>query len=268
MSIKTVFSLIFLSVFFQSNAQNSIVNDSIDIPKGSFITTDNLENLFVITPTNDIIKYDKEGNKLATANFKVLGNISSVDASNPFEIYVFYRDQNRIIFLDNLLNLRGECDMESIGVSQIACVARSFDNQIWLFDAADQKLKKYSKDLKLISESAPWNTLSIQNSINPVQIKDISNGVLILNNNQVLEFDIFANFSRIKLSDTLQNFQFVGNKIVFFKNGNAYAYQPQSFTLKALDIILPEKCKGFRLEKERLYILEDEYVILQNFSEK
>lgn len=158
--------------------------------------------------------------------------------------------------------------MESIGVSQIACVARSFDNQIWLFDAADQKLKKYSKDLKLISESAPWNTLSIQNSINPVQIKDISNGVLILNNNQVLEFDIFANFSRIKLSDTLQNFQYVGNKIVFFKNGNAYAYQPQSFTLNALDIILPEKCKGFRLEKERLYILEDEYVILQNFSEK
>ncbi len=268
MNIKTVFSLLCLSIFFQTNAQNSIVNDTIDIPKGSFITTDNLENLFVITPTNDLIKYDKDGNKLATANFKVLGNISSVDASNPFEIYVFYRDQNRIVFLDNLLNLRGECDMESIGVSQIACIARSFDNQIWLFDAADQKLKKYSKDLKLISESAPWNTLTIQNSINPIQIKDISNAVLILNNNQVLEFDIFANFSRIKLSDTLQNFQFVGNKIVFFKNGKAYAYQPQSFTLKSLDIILPEKCKGFRLEKERLYILEDEYVILQTFSEK
>ena len=249
-------------------AQNTIVNDTIAISRGSFITTDNLENLYVITPTNDIIKYDKNGNKLATANFKVLGNISSVDASNPFEIYVFYRDQNRIIFLDNLLNLRGECDMESIGVSQIACVARSFDNQIWLFDAADQKLKKYSKDLKLISESAPWNTMSIQGNINPVQIKDISNAVLILNSNQILEFDIFANYSKIKLSDTLQSFQYINNTILFEKNGKAYTYQPMSFTLKALDLILPENCKGFRLEKERLYILSDEYVILQTFTEK
>lgn len=268
MMARIVFCFLFLHLFLQSKAQSTIVNDSISIPKGSFITTDNLENLFVVTPTNDLIKYDKDGNKLATANFKVLGNISSVDASNPFEIYVFYRDQNRIIFLDNLLNLRGECDMESIGVSQIACVARSFDNQIWLFDAADQKLKKYSKDLKIISESAPWNSLSIQNTINPVQIKDIGNTVLILNNNQVLEFDIFANYSKIKMSDTLQHFQYVGNTIIFLKNGKAYAYQPQSFTMKTLDIILPEKCKGFRLEKERLYILEDEYVILQTFSEK
>jgi hypothetical protein len=68
---------------------------------GSSISSDNLENLFVITPTNDIIKYNKNGQKLATANFKVLGNISSIDAGNPFEIYVFYRDQNKIIFLDN-----------------------------------------------------------------------------------------------------------------------------------------------------------------------
>jgi hypothetical protein len=137
-----------------------------------------------------------------------------------------------------------------------------------LFDAADQKLKKYSKDLKLISESAPWNTMSIQGNINPVQIKDISNGVLILNSNQILEFDIFANYSKIKLSDTLQSFQYINNTILFQKNGKAYTYQPTSFTLKVLDLILPENCKGFRLEKERLYILSDEYVILQTFTEK
>src|SRR5574343_2110861 len=161
MKSKFALTITCLFVFLKVSAQNSSVIDTIAIPAGSSISTDNLENLYVATPTNDIIKYDKNGIKLATTNFKVLGNISSIDATNPFEIYVFYRDQNRIIFLDNLLNLRGECDMESIGVSQIACVARSFDNQIWLFDAADQKLKKYAKDLKLISESAPSNTLPI-----------------------------------------------------------------------------------------------------------
>jgi hypothetical protein len=86
--------------------QVSII-DTIKAPAGSIISSDNLENLYIITPTNDIIKYNKNGIKLATANFKVLGNISSIDASNPFEIYVFYRDQNKIIFLDNMLNMRG-----------------------------------------------------------------------------------------------------------------------------------------------------------------
>lgn len=268
--MKSAFSLLiaFSLCFLKVSAQNSSVIDTIAIPAGSSISTDNLENLYVITPTNDIIKYDKNGIKLATANFKVLGNISSLDATNPFEIYVFYRDQNRIIFLDNLLNIRGECDMESIGVSQIACVARSFDNQIWLFDAADQKLKKYAKDLKLISESAPWNTLPINSPISPVQIRDINNAILILNNNQVLEFDIFANYSKIKLNDTLNNFQYIGNSILFLKNNTIYSYQPLSFSLKAMNIALPENCRGFRLEKERLFILSDESVILQTFSDK
>ena len=98
-------------LFFQQikAAENS--NDSIPVPFGSSIHSDYLENVYVITPTNDITKYNKSGLKLASANFKILGNISWIDASNPFEIYVFFRDQNKLLFLDNLLNLKGECDL-------------------------------------------------------------------------------------------------------------------------------------------------------------
>ena len=73
-----------------------------------------------------------------------------------------------------MLNLRGECDLESIGISQIACVARSSDNQIWLFDMSDQKLKKYSKDLKLLNESAALNNYPIGNNISPNLILDVN----------------------------------------------------------------------------------------------
>lgn len=242
--------------------------DSVNVPPGSMMTTDNLGFVYIVTPTNDIIKYNSSGLKLATANFKVLGNVTSIDASNPFEIYVFYRDQNKLVFLDNLLNIRGECDLESIEVSQIACLSRSSDNQIWLFDMADLKLKKYTKDLKLISESAPWNSLGISGQINPTIINDINRSILILNNNMVLEFDIFANYNSIKLSDTLQNFQYTNNEILFIKNNLAYSYNPYSLTLKTLKIELPSNCKALRIEKERLFILTDEYLILQTYSEK
>jgi hypothetical protein len=244
-----------------------LTSDTIKIPSGCTISSDNLENLYIVTPTNDIIKYDKNGQKLATANFKVLGNISSIDAGNPFEIYVFYRDQNKIIFLDNMLNIRGECDLESIGISQIACVARSSDNQIWLFDMSDQKLKKYSKDLKILNESASFNNFPIGNEISPSLIVDVNSSILLLNNYYVLEFDLYANFSKTVLIDTLKSFQFLNNKIVYLKSDSIHIYNKSLLKMEKINQILPFGTKGIRIEKERLFILKDEFVILRSISE-
>jgi hypothetical protein len=250
-----------------SNIQaQTISQDTVWIPEGSTISSDNLDNLFVITPTNDIIKYNKNGEKLATANFKVLGNISSIDAGNPFEIYVFYRDQNKIIFLDNMLNIRGECDLENIGISQIACIARSSDNQIWLFDMSEQKLKKYSKDLKLLNESAALNNYSIGNEINPSLILDVNSSILILNNYNVIEFDLYANFNKTVLIDTLKTFQFLNSKIVFLKDNSIKVYDKSLFKMEVFNQILPMGTKSVRIEKERLFILKDEFVILRPIS--
>lgn len=266
MNLKASVVLFTLCFAFSLRA-DVVMPDSIVVPPGSQFTTDNMGNLYVYTPTNDIVKYNPEGVKMATANFKVLGNISSIDAGNPFEIYVFYRDQNKVVFLDNLLNIRGECDMESIGVSQIACIARSSDNQIWLFDMADQKLKKYSKDLKLIIESAALNNFPVGNNINPTMILDINSSVLVLNNNRILEFDLFANFNKTLIADTMATFQYLNGNIIYFKNGQVQMFNPLSFKMDVLSLNLPEKTLQVRLEKERLFILKDEFVILRFIPE-
>ena len=269
-----------LSCFVVLKSQDPGLSDSISVPPGSSITTDNLGNLFVITPTNDIVKYDKNGRKMATANFKVLGKVTSLDAANPFDIYVFYRDQNKVVFLDNMLNLLGEIDLEMIGVSQVPCIGRSGDNQLWLFDMADLKLKKYSKNLRLVTESASFNTLTIGPDILPSMIVDVNTSVFMLNQGKILEFDVFANFSKIKLIDTLQTFQcvklmdslqrleFVKEKIIYLKGNQVYVFNTLDFTVKKSDLALPPNTRGIRIEKERLYVLTDEYVILQTFSEK
>jgi hypothetical protein len=267
MSIKINLFALFLFTIANCFGENNLI-DSIAVPIGSKISSDNLGNLYVITPTNDIIKYNKFGTQIATVNFKVQGDVSSLDVNNPFEIYVFYRDQNKIIFLDNMLNMRGEIDMESIGVSQIACIARSSDNQIWLFDMSDQKLKKYSRDLRLVLESSTFNTFPVGNTINPTQILDINSSILLLNENRILEFDLFANFNKTVLSDTIESFQFLSDKIVYFKNNAIHLFNRLSFQSEILEADLPKESDFIRLEKERLFILKDEFVILRSLSEK
>lgn len=260
-----IIALLAFSIF--SLSAEEIKDDSISVVAGSQFTTDYLGNVYVITPTNDLIKYNRSGSKLATANFKVLGNISFIDAGNPFEIYVFYRDQNKILFLDNLLNLRGECDLDASGLSQIACIARSSDNQIWLFDMADLKLKKYSKDLKLLSESATFNTYPVGNVINPTSILDINSSVFILNNNHILEFDIFSNFIKTVISDSIRQFQYSNNRIFYMKSGKLIIYDRLKFKTEISPVELPPGTISARLEKGTLFILMDEYLILRNFPE-
>lgn len=243
--------------------------DTIRVEDAVECYADNLDNVYIVTLTNDIIKYSKDGKRQATANFKVLGNVSYMDVSNPFEIYVFYRDQNRLLILDNLLNLRGEYDLESIGISQIACIGRSYDNQIWLFDLGDQKLKKYSKDLKLMTESAPWNTLTFSGPINPSLIRDINTSVLILNDSSVLEFDIFANFNKVRFRGGMQTFHYdhdEGN-LIFADDSCLYAYNSNTLLLRPLDILLPNDFKAFSIGKERLFILTDEFVISRPYKD-
>ncbi|HEY1046687.1 MAG TPA: hypothetical protein VGF79_09630, partial [Bacteroidia bacterium] len=132
-------------------------------------------------------------------------------------------------------------------------------------DLADLKIKKYSKDQKLLLESAPFNTF-LSGDISPTQILDNNNNLYLLNNNKILEFDIFANYNTVKFSDTLQSFQNINGRFVYYRNNKLFVYQPKTFTLKTIDYIFPENCRNARIEKGTLYILTDEFVILSAYS--
>ncbi len=266
--MRTLIAICAFLCVSQIHASSITPIDTIKVKKDSRMTTDNLGNVYVISPTNDIEKYDKNGNKLATTNFKVLGNITSIDATNPFEIYIFYRDQNKILYLDNLLNLRGETNLETIGISQCAAFARSFDNQLWLVDMADLKIKKYSKDSKFIGESASLNMVISDNIIAPDFLIDINSTLFVLNNGSLLNFDAFINYTKTILSDSITSFQMVQQQILYIKNGVAFTYNPMLFKSEKLDLQLPIKIKNIRIEKERLYILTDDNLILHTYSEK
>lgn len=250
----------FLSIFLATIFAQQI---EIKTPTNSQFTTDKLGNIIVFSPNNDIIKYDKTGKILANTNIKVFGNIASVDASNPFEIYVFYADQNKLLLLDNLLNQMAIIDLEYLQISQIACLSRSFDNQIWLFDAADFSLKKYSKDLKLMLESASFSVLPIVGNIFPTTIADYNPNIFILNKGSILQFDIFGNFYKTVLTDSVENFQINDEKIFYLKQEKIFFFDPKNFTASLIFSDKQLKIKSFRIEKETLYILTDEFVILQ-----
>lgn len=235
-----------------------------------FFTTDKLGNIFVITPKNDIQKYNKTGKKLAEANFKVMGEATFIDASNPMEIYVFYRDQNRLAYFDNLLNYRGETDLyKTLGVNNVTVACRSYDNGFWFFDPDNFKLIKADKAGNLESESV--NLANIADTVlSPQAILDDGRYVYLkTNSNRLLVFDILGNYEKSIRLEKFNTFQTKGENILYSTKNDLMIYNPGTFEKKSLFDDYPEfKSKTYlniRFDDNSLYFQDSSKVSVFSF---
>jgi hypothetical protein len=158
---------------------------------------DVLHNVYLISQDNTIKKYQNNQLKYAQ-NYKIYGNVSSVDFSNPLEGYIFYKDANNIVFLDNTLSFRGILDLSKTQVGMATAMCRSYDNGIWLFDQTDLQVKKINKSGDIIQTSG--NPIFISNKqLNPtymvedgnnLYIADTINGIIITDINAIYKSTI------------------------------------------------------------------------------
>jgi hypothetical protein len=177
-----------------------------------FVQADDMGNLYIVSPTNQLYKYNYFGKILATLNYNYNGNISSLDVSNPMEIYVFYKELNRVLLLDNNLAYRGELDLTKLNITQASTIARSFDNGIWVFDLGDLQLKKLTKD-GIQSQSSGNLKQFTQTDFTPTILSDNTNQIMLCNDSLCLLFDVFAAYFKTLKFKNSQHFQLGSNQI-------------------------------------------------------
>ncbi len=195
-----------------------------------FFTTDKLGHIFTITAKNDIQKFDRSGKKLSEVNYKVLGEASFIDASNPMEIYVLYRDQNKLVYFDNMLNYRGETDLyKTLSVNNIQVVCRSYDNWIWFFDPDNYRLKKADKAGVLLTESVNLASL-VDTVLNPEMLLDDGNFVYMkVAPNRLMVFDILGNYLKSIVLEKFNAFQVRNSEIIYSTERELIRYSPDTF---------------------------------------
>ena len=67
------------------------------------IHVDNLQNIYILTKENKVVKYTDSFDKQFEYSNNLIGEIKSIDATNPQKILCFITDFNRILVLDNTL---------------------------------------------------------------------------------------------------------------------------------------------------------------------
>ncbi len=233
--------------------------------KAKLVYIDRIEQIYVVSTTNQLYKYASDGKLLATANFNYSGNITSLDITNPLEVYVFYQELNKVLFLDNNLAFRGSIDLQQSDVHMALAIARNYANGLWVFDASDLMVKKVDKDGTISQTSGNIRQFTKAN-FTPQNIIDNGNQVFMCDSaNNILVFDVFANFKKEMPINGYALQQVGSNSLIAVNNKQVNYYKLKPFAFMQA-IALPFGYNAFAGSKLLCLANEHEVVVykLQN----
>ncbi|RYD78835.1 MAG: hypothetical protein EOP53_10560 [Sphingobacteriales bacterium] len=217
-------------------------NDSFRLEKiipGSYtmMDVDVLNNLYLITAGNQLKKYNANGDSMAVFNdVKKYGNPTLMDVSNPLKVLLYYKNYATVVMLDRLLSQRNSINFRQKNIFSVKAIATSYDNNIWLFDEQDYKLKKIDEEGKLLQESTDWRVL-MDPVPSPVRIIDNNNFVYLYDESKgFYVFDYYGTFKNNIPFAGWQHIAVAGGRITGMQNNKLHSYVLESLNDKTYTI--------------------------------
>jgi hypothetical protein len=199
--------------------------------KGKYdhFTTDNLGNVY-LQKNEELVKYLPTGKLFARYSNLRLGEIGTVDATNPLKILVYYQNYQQIVFLDNQLSPNSDViSLEKMGLEQALLVCAGANNSFWVYDRQNNELLRFNENSKKIASTGNLKQV-LQTELNPNFMLE-HNNFLYLNSPEtgVYVFDIFGSFSKIISLKEMKEFQVTENKLMYYRQGSFCKYDHQLF---------------------------------------
>ncbi|MFL5740914.1 MAG: hypothetical protein ACJ75B_11895 [Flavisolibacter sp.] len=155
------------------------------------VAMDNMDNLYVISSSGQVKKFNAAGDSIAIYNQVMkFGKPFSIDVSNPLKILLFYKNFSTVVVLDRLLAPLATIDLRKFSILQPGAVGLSYDNNIWVFDEYDNKLKKINEQGDHLLETADLRNIfneslqpqRIMSDYGKVYLADTATGIFVFDN--------------------------------------------------------------------------------------
>lgn len=229
-----------LLLFFCANAQKDSSFKLIKTITGDIVdfTTDNLSNLFLVSERQQIKKLNDHFDSVGLFNdVRRYGKLNSIDASNPLKILLYYRDFSTIVVLDRFLNLRNIIDLRLSDIFQSRAISQSYDNNIWVFDEMDYKIKKIDESGKKLLETPDFRIL-YEAPPKPDKIEDFNRYLFAYDSIKGLSiFDYYGALKNQVALKVLKDVQGFNKGIIARDNSGLVYYEPS--TIETTHQLLP-----------------------------
>jgi hypothetical protein len=159
---------------------------------------DNLDNLYIVSSKGQVKKISAAGDSVGVYNeLKNFGKLYSIDVSNPLKLLLFYKDFSTVVVLDRFLANVNSINLRRVSpIVQAGAVGVSYDDNVWVFDEYDSKLKKIDYQGNLLLETPDLRTV-FNLTVSPQKIIN-DNGLVYLadTTNVVFFFDTYGSFKK------------------------------------------------------------------------
>ena len=231
----------------------------IEYPISSF-AVDNLGELYVINTANQLKKYNEKGDSVGVFNqVTKYGKLSYVEAQNPWKTILFYQNFSTIVLLDKYLNVLTSINLRNQNIFRVKAVTTSYDNNIWLYDEQDNKLKKIDDVGNILSETVDFRLL-FDSVPTPQNIIDRDGFVYLYDSLKgVYLFDYYGSFKN-KLSFLhWTDIAVIGKTIYGFDKENLYKYTPPLPDVNKYKLPAAlQNNNSIKLSNHKIYILKNQ----------
>lgn len=235
--------------------------------KFTFVSADNLGNIYVLTVENQLKKFNSKGDSMGVFNdVRRYGLITSINTSNPLRTILYFGNYRTVVVLDRFLNVVNMIDLKKSKLFQVEVVCPSYDNNIWVFDEQENKLKKISEEGKLLSETTDLR-IALDEAVIPNWISDKGGVVYMYDLNKGLF--VFDNYGVLKNKVLLLNWselQVIDQGVYGRSKNKLLKYIPGSLQIQEIE--LPEKVingKLINIQPQGIYVLTDSGVTLYSY---
>ena len=230
--------------------------------KADYFTTDNFANTYLVK-ADEIRKYNPTGDLLKIYSNKNLGKITSIDASNPLRLLVFYKDFASVIILDDLLSQNADAiNLMDLSLEQCDLVCTSsFNNGMWFFNRQNANLIRLNDNLQTSVNTGNLNRL-LGSDLKPNFMLEYD-GFLYLNNptEGILVFDIYGTYSKTISIKGLQHFQIKEQGLIYFVDGILKSYNLKQLTTAEIPFA---GVNDARIERENYYLFYRDSVLVKS----
>lgn len=241
-------SLLMFSQKIEVNLEQTIIND------GDFIGIDKFEEVYALK--NNVLTKTSKAQTWMFKDFN-LGEIYTVDLTNPLQILVFYKDLQTIVVLDNQLNEVRRVVIDAGNNYFIKDIGLSIQNKIWLFDEKFQRFGLYDM------QNNTWHFFPYVVKLAPVKIFTNYNQMIWQDEkNEVYEINIFGQVNKICMLETNQRVLGVDDFYVLFnENEKCFAVERKGLKIHQLKI-LEEKYDKVVYKNQKLFIFTHPNILI------
>ncbi len=223
-----------------------------------YMNIDGMNNIYVITSDNHLKKLNEQGDSISVFNDIIkYGPPTFLDVNNPLKPLVYYKNYSIIVILDQFLQFSNSMNLRNKNISNVRIIAGAYDNNIWIFDEQDSKIKKLDNNLQLLNESNDLRILTGK-SPSPNQLFDYNKQLYLYDKkNGFYIFDYYGGYKNNLPFLNWENTAITNNTLYGFTKNILHTYDLQSFHLK--DIQLPDffiESKSIKAINGKLYLLK------------